>query len=80
MERITIDIKGSGASCVAAKLMRAIYKTMALIDASKCYVDIHSESAKAEYEEVSIPEFMQEASRPIERLSDRIGERRRTWQ
>ena len=80
MERITIDIKGSGASCVAAKLMRAIYKTMALIDASKCHVDIHSESAKAEYEEVSIPEFMQAASSPVARISGRVGERRTSWQ
>lgn len=83
MEHITIEIKGSDSNQIAARLMRVIYKTMAAIDSSKCHIDIHSESARAEYEEISIPEFMEASGRPVARLAGGVGRGtggRRSWQ
>lgn len=61
MEQITINVMGNNAQEKAARLMKAIYKTMAKINDPGCHITISSrkETAQQEEREIQIPEFMQ---------------------
>lgn len=67
MEQITINVTGNNAQEKAARLMKAIYKTMAKINDPGCHITISSskETAPQEEREIQIPKFMQAARTPV---------------
>ncbi len=70
MEQITISITGQNSQEQTARLMKAIYKTMAKINNPSCHITIssHKEAALQEEREIQIPEFMQVFARiPVKR-------------
>ena len=60
MEQIMISIKGNGEQEQTARLMKAIYKTMARTNKAGCQVTVSSrrEDVPEEHAEIKVPEFM----------------------
>ena len=65
MEQIKISITGPDAEEQTARLMKAIYKTMARMDGRNCHITISSqrEIPLNGEGEIEIPKFLQDKSR-----------------
>lgn len=59
MEQITVSITGKGEQEQAARIMKAIYKTMVHADGKRCRVTISNQKEEQGYEEIQVPDFMQ---------------------
>lgn len=59
MEQITVSITGKGEQEQAARIMKAIYKTMAHADGKGCRITISNQKEEQGYEEIQVPDFVQ---------------------